>query len=302
MTSSFGSGATIVRFEYNKAFNGVSPSVQHDFRENSNNSGGIYQVIPRYNSNTDQCGPITYNIGSNDAPWLSMYANNFIDAGVCLVLDDDNDDSKRMSATLTKLLEVKINQGANYNALTETNEDYVYFNYESTKAAFPSLINKSKNGNVGTKTTRFVPIIIQAMQEQQQIIDAQADELAEKTTEITDLQTRLAQLESIVHQLANGETPTTTISLSSARLEQNQPNPFSAATTIKFHIPERIQHAELRIVALNGQVLKTVTIAERGAGQINLASRSLAAGSYTYTLVLDGEIVDTKQMVLTVND
>jgi len=39
-------------------------------------------------------------------------------------------------------------------------------------------------------------------------------------------------------------------------------------------------------------------IAQNGAGEVQLKSKNLAAGTYSYSLVLDGRIADTKQMLI----
>ena len=49
---------------------------------------------------------------------------------------------------------------------------------------------------------------------------------------------------------------------------------------------------------MNGQLLKSVSVAQ-GNGQLTINAGELAAGTYSYNLVVDGAIVDTKKMVLT---
>ena len=46
-------------------------------------------------------------------------------------------------------------------------------------------------------------------------------------------------------------------------------------------------------------LLKTISINQRGAGQVTINANEFAAGMYLYSLVCDGKIVDTKQMLLT---
>jgi len=46
-------------------------------------------------------------------------------------------------------------------------------------------------------------------------------------------------------------------------------------------------------------LLKTISINQRGAGQVTINANEFAAGMYLYSLVCDGKIVDTKQMMLT---
>ena len=48
-----------------------------------------------------------------------------------------------------------------------------------------------------------------------------------------------------------------------------------------------------------GRNLKTINLQDAGHGTISISAKELAAGTYAYTLVVDGRIVDTKKMVLT---
>ena len=57
--------------------------------------------------------------------------------------------------------------------------------------------------------------------------------------------------------------------------------------------------ARLEITNQTGQIVKTIELAEKGQGQVELKSGTLPAGSYFYSLYIDNQVVDTKQMVLT---
>jgi hypothetical protein len=47
-----------------------------------------------------------------------------------------------------------------------------------------------------------------------------------------------------------------------------------------------------------GQVLKTIALSSRGDGQVSLQAGNLPAGTYTYSLWIDGRQADTKQMII----
>ncbi|HPE77178.1 MAG TPA: T9SS type A sorting domain-containing protein [Draconibacterium sp.] len=89
------------------------------------------------------------------------------------------------------------------------------------------------------------------------------------------------------------------VSGNQARLYQNNPNPFSTQTNIKFEIPETAQNAQLHICNMTGTLLKTITLTKRGNGNETINANEFVAGMYLYSLVCDGKIVDTKQMLLT---
>ncbi|MFK7934075.1 MAG: T9SS type A sorting domain-containing protein, partial [Saprospiraceae bacterium] len=82
-------------------------------------------------------------------------------------------------------------------------------------------------------------------------------------------------------------------------LQQNMPNPFHAQSAIRYYLPASTNDAVLQITDVQGQVLQSVVIAEKGAGQITLSAGQLGAGSYFYTLIVDGQPIATKKMILT---
>ena len=45
--------------------------------------------------------------------------------------------------------------------------------------------------------------------------------------------------------------------------------------------------------------MKSVAIKDAGAGSLNVFAADLSTGIYTYTLVVDGNVVDSKKMTKT---
>jgi hypothetical protein len=81
-------------------------------------------------------------------------------------------------------------------------------------------------------------------------------------------------------------------------LQQNNPNPFSENTTIRFYIPQNVKNAVIKISTMNGTELKTFEITQRGNGELLISANALNAGTYNYALIIDGSKVDSKIMVL----
>jgi len=84
-----------------------------------------------------------------------------------------------------------------------------------------------------------------------------------------------------------------------AYLEQNAPNPFYEQTIIKYYLPKNFKAATMHFTDWQGRNLKTINLQDAGHGTISISAKELAAGTYAYTLVVDGKIVDTKKMILT---
>ncbi len=85
--------------------------------------------------------------------------------------------------------------------------------------------------------------------------------------------------------------------ISSARLEQNAPNPYKGNTIINYYVPFNAGNAVIKITDMKGSLLKTFNVKE-GKGQVVLQSDQLATGTYQYSLFVNGRLIDTKQMML----
>jgi hypothetical protein len=81
-------------------------------------------------------------------------------------------------------------------------------------------------------------------------------------------------------------------------LNQNAPNPFNNETTINYYLPEFNSYAQMVFYDNTGKIINTIDIAEKGKGQINIKAENSSAGVYTYTIIVDGEIIDRKKLVL----
>jgi hypothetical protein len=92
---------------------------------------------------------------------------------------------------------------------------------------------------------------------------------------------------------------TTEITLTeTAHLKQNTPNPFNGETLIEYYLPKWVKNAQIQITDINGHVLKIENHLPIGHGSIKLNAEAIPSGTYAYSLLVDGQLVDTKQMIL----
>lgn len=157
-----------------------------------------------------------------------------------------------------------------------------------------SGVDKPKNSKdfYGLRYSEFVVPLVKAAQElsaKQEELEAENKKLKEENEAIKE---RLDKLEAMLTRSSN-----TTLSLSSARLEANMPNPFKGTTVIRYYVPEEAAAARLVITDMKGAIVKT-TLLNKGNGQVSINSHALAAGTYTYSLWVDGKQVETRQMVV----
>lgn len=175
---------------------------------------------------------------------------------------------------------------------------------QELEKVLPTLINEvSVDGNTmngGTKETvkginytEMIPLLVQALKEQQAQINSQQNQinaLLAKDNRSNDLGiTEKNAWASINIQLSDADA---------ILLQQNVPNPGDRYTAIGFHIPNTVKSASLIFTNITGQTIKTVPIAARGKGVFNLYTVGLTKGIYIYTLIADGKTVDTKKMII----
>jgi hypothetical protein len=149
----------------------------------------------------------------------------------------------------------------------------------------------------------LIPVLIASIQEQQKTIEAmKAQNQAIKAeseasnAEKEELKSRLANIEQMLSVNKQISGPVT---LSDASLQQNAPNPFNRNTVINYFVPQKTGTAVMNITDMNGKLIKTTTLTTQGKGQLVLEAGQLPSGTYQYSLIVNGKLVDTKKMVLT---
>jgi hypothetical protein len=118
---------------------------------------------------------------------------------------------------------------------------------------------------------------------------------------IKQQQQQIDELKKLVATLTTSpSTSTTNIDLSDKNavvLNQNVPNPFAEKTSIAYNIPQNVGTAQIVFYNASGQLVKTANITAKGKGQLNVFAGDLNNGAYTYTLVIDGKVIETKKMM-----
>lgn len=144
--------------------------------------------------------------------------------------------------------------------------------------------------------TAVTYMLVNAIKEHQKMIE-------EKDAKITALEERLNRLESIVATLGSATPGQTNLNIQTVDMNgylmQNQPNPFNQTTTIKYTLPKDTKNAALRVMDSNGRLLKEVKLSTDANGEVVLNAGELSSGTYSYSLVVDGRTLETRQMILT---
>ncbi len=212
-----------------------------------------------------------------------------------------------LTGSLNKVLAMRgVSFDWNHSVIQEFQFDssnHIGFIAQEVQSIEPRLTFTGDNNLLHVDYNKVVPVLVEAIQEQNTIISHQ-------DSMINELNNRLSNLENCINSLnlCNQNQPTqmaqpTTgqiISLNTVQsivLNQNVPNPFAEQTVISYSIPESVKKADILFYDSNGKLINTVSIKERGNSQLNVFANDLSTGIYTYTLVADGQIVASKKMV-----
>ena len=144
-----------------------------------------------------------------------------------------------------------------------------------------------ENDNYSIAYSQFVVPLVKGMQEQQVMIEnliKQIEELKKNQSSINDSKA------TGINQSGGSNN--------SFKMEQNEPNPFSHETVIKYTIPQDVSNAYMAVYDLSGKQLTTLPINQKGSSSLTITSEKLAAGIYIYSIIADGKIVDSKRMIV----
>lgn len=159
---------------------------------------------------------------------------------------------------------------------------------------------------------KLIPVLVAGHQEQQAKIEELEAKLEEMMLNYQKLEACLMNKFPDLCEVRQGMIQNNTIekqaeiihslnvNLSSKNniiLNQNVPNPFAEQTVITYSVPATVAKAQIHFYDGMGKLIQSVDITERGEGQLNVFGADLSSGVYTYSLVADGKIVDTKRMV-----
>ena len=168
-----------------------------------------------------------------------------------------------------------------YRSLEEGSERYGFL-AQNVQEAFPELVHTDNNGYMSVDYIGLIPILVQSINELR--------------AELAEVKGEKPEVEELLMQASQSEKQT---GLTSAKLYQNNPNPWSSETVIRYCLPQSVGRADIYIYDLQGVQLKCLPAQGRGESQVTITARDLKAGMYLYALVADGTLIDSKKMILT---
>jgi len=293
--------------------NNSSPSYPYQLELNGDFNfelTGTSRIVTNYGNrilfhNSDVYTDNDADIGHNHFRWDKIYISepHFM---YYPVIDSDRElkkDIQELDGTLDNILNLRPVKykmlsrkelfeatGSNsFTGLSTENVPQIGLIAQEVQEIFPEMVSNIDNTYLGIKYTELVPILIKGLQEQQEKIEQLK---AQAETMENDYSTQNGNLKrgSLGSTWVNQE-------INNARLYQNEPSPIDRCINIRFKIPESVQDAQLYFCDISGRLLKAEKV--DGAQSVSIETNGLIAGKYLYSLVCDGSIVDTKQILLT---
>ena len=273
LTSGIGAVDTIMYFDSRRSDDVVT------FRKDLDVKGVFVQSDERFKENIEPVSDVLSSLENLEAVSYTL----------------KNDDAKRCRTALNDMQIVTEKDQRDkdffdqFYAEREQGDERYGFLAQNVKEVFPQLVYTDKSGYMYVDYIGLIPILVQSINELKA-------ELAAVKGEKQDEESTQPMLQAAPQQAAQNELEA---SLGAAKLYQNAPNPWSSETVIRYKLPQNVATACIYIYDMQGLQLKSIAAEGRGESQVTLTARDLKAGMYLYALVADGQLIDSKQMILT---
>lgn len=257
--------------------------------------GGAYQACPlfltRYYDHPQFYPSAGFRgyFGLYSKPWYTVYSGNLYYFYACTNVSDIKykKNISKLNNSLDRILQL---DGIRYDldlssiGFTKENDEKFGKNHlgliaQDVIKIVPEVVKIDSNG-YGIDYMELIPLLIEAIKEQ--------------NAKILDLESKISEnskLKSTDNGISND--------LLSAMLGKNVPNPFDQNTSIDFYLPSTILKAAFYIYDLQGKQIKSISITDRGQGNIVIKDSELLPGIYYYSLIADGMQIGIEKMILT---
>lgn len=186
------------------------------------------------------------------------------------IFDLDGDSSKVMETPEPDIMDEQFYTKSHYALDADKLEE-----------VFPDLVYVNKDGSKVINYVEMIPLLVQSI-----------NELKE---EIEDLK---GQASGRKVAAARGTTGIDNSSISQNKLYQNTPNPFKETTTIHFTLADDAKDAAICIFDMTGKPVKKLPVTT-GMDSVSFGGYEIGEGMFLYSLVVNGQEIDTKRMIIT---
>jgi hypothetical protein len=153
--------------------------------------------------------------------------------------------------------------------------------------------NDANQSFYGLRYGDFVVPLVKAVQELSASSDKKDSVINSLEGKVDSLQTQINEIRSMLllkNQFSGSAIP-------GASLDQNVPNPTSNSTTIGYALPQGTESAQMQITDMSGKILQIISLSGVGRNTITVDTSSLQSGTYSYSLLINGQLAGTRKMV-----
>lgn len=205
-----------------------------------------------------------------------------------------------ITGALSKVLQL---QGYTYNFkpadTTEINpEKQMGLLAQDVESILPEVVSTSDKGLKGIAYDNLVALLIEAIKEQDK-------KMAQLRSDLDSCCAKPSQ-NKLMDQGGHGSNDkesTLQIELANTNnffLYQNEPNPFTGSTVIRYFIPENAAGAIYMVFYdMYGKEVNKIEVKEKGFGKIEANTENLAQGIYSYSIIVNDKTIETKKMMRT---
>lgn len=170
--------------------------------------------------------------------------------------------------------------GVSYNWKSDISKKAeIGFLAQDVEKVFPEVV-RGVDGIEGKSISysHMVPILVEAIKEQQ-----------------TAIQSLTVKLEELQKKWDITNKPTNTVG---SKLIKSFPNPTDGDATVKLFIENKVKDAKIVVSTINGQVVNSYTITERGDVSYSINNQNQENGVYIYSLLIENQKIDSQKIIL----
>lgn len=150
---------------------------------------------------------------------------------------------------------------------------------QELREIYPNLVIEGQDGYLAVNYIELVPLLVRSIQ----VLKHELDELKsgdgniKRAPQVTDVDDLRIKNKSILYQ--------------------NTPNPLKEKTVIRFKLSEGAKDACVCIFDMSGKLLKKLPVS-KGMESVSVNGHELGEGMFLYSLVVNGQEIDTKRMIV----
>lgn len=168
---------------------------------------------------------------------------------------------------------------------------------QEVKEIYPELVHTDKDGYMYIDYIGMIPLLVNAIGELNTQIEEQNAQIEELRADNSELSQAVINAQSPA--IGNNQSSQIADDFFRNALYQNNPNPFSTSTSIAMSLRSDVIQAVVYIFDMQGNMLRTIPVNDRGNVSVTIEGGDLNAGMYIYSLIADGKEIASKRMILT---